>query len=151
MTGCGEAGECRALYVVLAAIEKMALIMLLLPSVFFRLLDEAVRQIVYPQWLLRYKRCDPKKIDAAKETIDNYLEECIDQRLKENKLNDSNDSTGTDLLNILLNAESEGIIKRIDVKGQLLTFIFAGYDTLAPTLSYLLWEVSYGRYTVVCF
>lgn len=45
-------------------------------------------------------------------------------------------------MNVLLDAESEGLKDRNDVKGQLLTFVFAGHDTTAHAMLWLLWEVS---------
>jgi cytochrome P450 len=45
-------------------------------------------------------------------------------------------------LNILLQAEKEGVITREDLKAQLLAFVFAGYDTTAHTLSFMLYEIA---------
>jgi cytochrome P450 len=46
-----------------------------------------------------------------------------------------------DLLDLLLDAEAEGVISAAQVSAQLFTFIFAGHDTTAHTLSFLLHEV----------
>ena len=45
------------------------------------------------------------------------------------------------LLDLLLDAEAEGVISAAQVSAQLLTFIIAGHDTTAHTLSFLLYEV----------
>lgn len=105
--------------------------------------DEAVRQMVLPGWWL-CRRSKIEKVEAARKAIDDFLEDCIDSRLAENEVQHENGlrSNTTDLLNILLEAEAEGAISRGEVKGQLLQFVFAGYDTLAPTLTYMLWEVN---------
>ena len=89
-------------------------------------------------------------MEAARKVIDDFLEDCIANRLAENKNKINmqsgdevdNEETTTDLLNILLEAEANGVMKHDEVKGQLLQFVFAGFDTLAPTLTYMLWEVS---------
>ena len=81
-----------------------------------------------------------EKVRHAKGVVDELLEECIDVRLQERA--DGN-AKHTDLLNILLDAKVNGGISRNDVKGQLLTFIFAGHDTTAHTMTWLLWEVSH--------
>jgi len=46
-----------------------------------------------------------------------------------------------DLLDLLLDAEAEGVISASQVAAQLHTFIIAGHDTTAHTLSFLLYEV----------
>jgi len=46
-----------------------------------------------------------------------------------------------DLLDLLLDAEAEGAISASQVSAQLFTFIVAGHDTTAHTLSFLLYEV----------
>jgi cytochrome P450 len=45
------------------------------------------------------------------------------------------------LLDLLLDAEAEGVISAAQVSAQLQTFIVAGHDTTAHTLSFLLYEV----------
>jgi cytochrome P450 len=94
--------------------------------------------MVFPAWTLRLIR-SPKKVQRAKDIVNDFLEECIAIRLAEDSLQNTNRTT--DLLEILLTAESNGLIGRDDVKGQLLTFVFAGHDTTSHTLSYMLWEV----------
>ena len=91
-------------------------------------------------WLCRRPKLD--KVESARKVIDDFLEDCIAVRLAECDAHENNNSTTTDLLNILLQAEKEGVMCRQEVKGQLLQFVFAGFDTLAPTLTYMLWEVS---------
>lgn len=89
-----------------------------------------------------------RRIRKAKAFVDKFLERCIKLKLdRENRQKrgtgaETDASKTTDLLDILLNAESKGLISRDDVKAQLLTFIFAGHDTTAHTLAWLLWEVS---------
>lgn len=103
------------------------------------LTDETVRQMVLPDWWLR-RRPKVRKVVKARKVIDDFLEEAIRERLNDNRNKHDEDKT-SDLLNILLEAEAAGIISHEEVKGQLLTFVFAGFDTLAPTLTYMLWEV----------
>ena len=105
-----------------------------------RLTDEAVRQMILPGWWLR-RRPKDKEVEAARKVIDDFLEDCMATRLAELAKETSRSNT-TDLLNILLEAEANGLMKHDEVKGQLLQFVFAGFDTLAPTLTYMLWEVS---------
>jgi cytochrome P450 len=100
----------------------------------------AMRQMVSPGWVLRLWG-PSRKVVCAKETLNQFLEECISERL----LAGESTRNETDLLNILLQAESKGVINRDDVKAQLLTFIFAGSDTTGHTLSYLLYEVSINK------
>ena len=47
-----------------------------------------------------------------------------------------------DLLDLLLDAQEDGAMSAQQVSAQLLTFILAGHDTTAHTLSWLLWEVA---------
>jgi cytochrome P450 len=100
----------------------------------------ALKQMVTPGWLLRLWGPSSRVI-SAKETLNQFLEDCISERL----LAGESTRNETDLLNILLQAESKGVIVRDDVKAQLLTFIFAGSDTTGHTMSYLLYEVSLNK------
>jgi cytochrome P450 len=102
--------------------------------------DEAVRQMVVPGWWLR-RRPASSRVTNARKTIDDYLEDCIAAR-QLNSAGQSQHDSISDLLSILIEAEGKGEISRDEVKGQLLQFVFAGFDTLAPTLTYMLWEVS---------
>jgi cytochrome P450 len=106
--------------------------------------------MVLPSWWL-CRRPQGAAVLRARKVIDDYLEECIDERRRlcytKNQPNSSSSSsdktkTTTDLLNILLEAEDNGVMGHDEIKGQLLQFVFAGFDTLAPTLTYMLWEVS---------
>jgi cytochrome P450 len=103
--------------------------------------------MVVPSWWL-CRRPQGPGVENARRVIDNYLEECIAERRLAQKSNNeppsssTSSKTTTDLLNILLEAEANGVMKHDEVKGQLLQFVFAGFDTLAPTLTYMLWEVS---------
>jgi len=110
-------------------------------SALHRLTHEAVRQMILPGWWLR-RRPKIKQVEAARKTIDDFLEDCMATRLEELAKETSKSNT-TDLLTILLEAEAKGVVKHDEVKGQLLQFVFAGFDTLAPTLTYMLWEVSH--------
>jgi cytochrome P450 len=100
----------------------------------------ALKQMVTPGWLLSLWG-PSRKVLSAKETLNQFLEDCISERL----LAGESTRNQTDLLNILLQAESKGLIDRDDVKAQLLTFIFAGSDTTGHTMSYLLYEVSLNK------
>lgn len=102
-----------------------------------RLTDEAIRQMVLPGWWLR-RRPKLGEVENARKVIDDFLEDCIETRIADHK----EGKETTDLLNILLEAETNGAMSHDEVKGQLLQFVFAGFDTLAPTLSYMLWEIS---------
>ena len=112
------------------------------------LTDEAIRQMVLPGWWLR-RRPKIDEVEGARKIIDMFLEDCIATRLADNKIkntsstaDETSQETTTDLLNILIEAEANGVMQHDEVKGQLLQFVFAGFDTLAPTLTYMLWEVS---------
>jgi cytochrome P450 len=124
--------------------DRIALQNETVPVPFLAALDvmggEAMRVSVLPKWVLKLWR-PSAKVRRAKRTLTEFLEDCINERLAvfEETRNQTN------LLNILLDAESKGLITRDDVKAQLLTFIFAGYDTTAHTLSYLLYEVSVNQ------
>ena len=86
---------------------------------------EAIRQMVLPGWVLALSSLLPsRKLRRAKVVVDEFLEQCVAVRLKERATTGRDDTT--DMLQILLDAESKGLISRDDVKGQLLTFIFAG-------------------------
>jgi cytochrome P450 family 6 len=103
--------------------------------------NEAIRQMTLPSSFLRLFPPGPE-VEQARVLVDDFLEECVSERIHERENGGANQ---TDLLNILLDAESNGIIKRDDVKGQLLIFLFAGHETTAHTLSWLLYEVSLNR------
>lgn len=106
--------------------------------------------MVLPGWWLR-RRPKIDQVESARKIIDDFLEDCIATRLADNDIKNTLQSedgalrkeTTTDLLNILIEAEANGDMKHDEVKGQLLQFVFAGFDTLAPTLTYMLWEVSF--------
>lgn len=102
------------------------------------LTQEAIRQMTLPNKLLQIF-APSSQVQEAKEYVDGFLNDCIQERLQERRDGRANQM---DMMNILLDAEEEGVIRRDDVKGQLLTFIFAGHDTTAHTLSWLLYEVS---------
>lgn len=113
------------------------------------LTKEAVRQMTLPGRILQ--RFPPgRRVRHSRRVVDDFLEDCIRQRLRERAActaghranNTTTTATTTDMMNILLDAEEDGLINRDDVKGQLLTFIFAGHDTTAHTLSWLLYEVA---------
>ena len=125
--------------------------------------DEAVRQMVLPNWWL-CRRPQGEGVQQARKVIDEYLEECIADRRRQlaaklaHSSSNNNDNGGessdsktttTDLLNILLEAEASAVMSHDEIKGQLLQFVFAGYDTLAPTLTYMLWEVRV-LFTTLC-
>ena len=102
------------------------------------LTQEAIRQMTLPSKLLQVFQ-PSRHVHEAKVFVDDFLNDCINERIRERQEGRTNQ---TDMMNILLDAEEEGVIRRDDVKGQLLTFIFAGHDTTAHTLSWLLYEVS---------
>ena len=97
--------------------------------------------MVLPGWWL-HRRPTLGRVEKARKIIDNYLENCIASRQSSSADPNQHDNNVNDLLSILLDAEGNGEISRDEVKGQLLQFVFAGFDTLAPTLTYMLWEVS---------
>lgn len=104
--------------------------------------------MVLPGWWLR-RRTTSERVTKARKTIDDYLEDCIATRQLASVEQGQHDSI-SDLLSILMEAEGKGEISRDEVKGQLLQFVFAGFDTLAPTLTYMLWEVSSQNGLCVC-
>ncbi|KAG7354059.1 cytochrome P450 [Nitzschia inconspicua] len=99
--------------------------------------DEAVYGFL-PPWLNKTIRKTPEKVLWAKKILNLFLDDCIEQRLSIG----ADSQKDTNLLNILLEAEQEGIITREELKAQLLVFVFAGYDTTAHTLSFMLYEVA---------
>lgn len=100
---------------------------------------EALRQMTLPLRILKWFR-PGEKFHEARQVVDDFLEDCIAARIREREVGVNKDIT--DLINILLDAEADGLITRDDVKGQLFVFLFAGHDTTAHTLTWLLYEVS---------
>jgi cytochrome P450/tRNA1(Val) A37 N6-methylase TrmN6 len=100
-------------------------------------LDEMVYGFLPPR-LNELLRKTPRKVLWAKKILNDFLDDCIEQRLA-NGVDSHKDSN---LLNILLEAEQEGVISREALKAQLLLFVFAGYDTTSHTLSFMLYEVA---------
>jgi len=100
-------------------------------------LDEMVYGFLPPR-VNKLLRKTPQKVVWAKETLNKFLDDCIEQRLSQGV----DSQKDTNLLNILLEAEQEGVISREELKAQLLVFVFAGYDTTAHTLSFMLYEVA---------
>ncbi|KAL7545151.1 hypothetical protein ACHAWF_008505 [Thalassiosira exigua] len=99
---------------------------------------ESQRQMVLPRRILKILG-PSKRVLNAKSFMDNFLENLIEERLH---MDAAERSEIVDLLNILLGSHETGTITRDEVKGQLLTFIFAGQDTTAHTLSWMLYELS---------
>ena len=107
--------------------------------------QDAIRQSVSPRWVLKLWK-PGKKVQQARDILDSFLNDCIKERLNERKKPTIEEETATsDLLNILLDAEENGVTTRDETKAQLLTFIFAGYDTTAHTLSYMLYELAIDK------
>eukprot|EP00980_Cylindrotheca_fusiformis_P016424 scaffold4897_cov129-Cylindrotheca_fusiformis.AAC.1 len=99
---------------------------------------ETQRQMVMPLWILN--RVGPsKKVMEAKRYLDSFLEECINERLD---MEPEAREEFTDLMSVLLESYENSTITRQEVKGQLLTFLFAGQDTTAHTLTWMLYEIS---------
>jgi len=107
------------------------------------LVQESLRQVVFPEVFLRGFPAGTD-VQNARAVTDAFLQDCINQRLQERQKNDHSTSqaTTTDLLNILLDAQAAGTISSDDVKGHLLTFLFAGHDTTAHTLTWMLYEIA---------
>lgn len=104
------------------------------------LMQESVRQMSLPPEMLQKRpRFLLRKTQKARLYVDNFLEDCISTRELEGA--GKVDQSG-DLLQILLEAESNGDMTRDQVKTQLYIFLFAGHETTAHTLSYMLWEIS---------
>jgi cytochrome P450 len=99
---------------------------------------ESQRQMVTPEWILNLFG-PSKKVMEAKEYVDSFLEECIMGRIE---MEVEERQQIADLMNILLESYEKGSITREEVKGQLLTFFFAGQDTTAHTLTWMLFEIS---------
>ena len=115
-------------------------------------LDEAMRQIVLPPGGGALTALTPagQKFRHAMREIDALLEDCVHIRLREMELTriagedrgDSDGTMATDLLGVLLEAHVEGVLTLQQVKAQLLTFLLAGHDTTAHTLTWMFWEVA---------
>jgi len=103
-------------------------------------LDEAMRRIVLPPGggVLTALTPDGRRYRQAFRRIDQLLDDCVQQRLQE--LGGGTTKT-TDLLGVLLDAYAEGVLSLQQVKDQLLTFLVAGHDTTAHTLSWMAWEI----------
>jgi thromboxane-A synthase len=99
---------------------------------------ESQRQMVFPEWILNLFG-PSKKVMEAKQYVDSFLEECIVERIE---MEGEERQQITDLMNVLLDSYEKGTITREEVKGQLLTFLFAGQDTTAHTLAWMLYEIS---------
>mmetsp|Transcript_6749 Transcript_6749/g.10259 ORF Transcript_6749/g.10259 Transcript_6749/m.10259 type:complete len:355 (+) Transcript_6749:524-1588(+) len=97
---------------------------------------ETQRQMVLPEWILKVVG-PSRKVKEAKAYLDCLLDDCIEERQKTQE-----QSGVVDLMTVLLDSYNEGTITREEVKGQLLTFLFAGQDTTAHTLSWMLYEIS---------
>lgn len=99
---------------------------------------ESQRQMVLPEFILNL--FGPSK-DAleAKQYLNDFLDQCIEERLA---MGAAEQEEFTDLMNVLLQSYEKGTITRDEIKGQLLTFLFAGQDTTAHTLSWMLYEIS---------
>eukprot|EP00980_Cylindrotheca_fusiformis_P031353 scaffold26221_cov108-Cylindrotheca_fusiformis.AAC.1 len=103
-----------------------------------RMKAETQRQMVMPLWILN--RFGPsKKVLEAKQYLDTFLEECISERVD---MEVEEREAFTDLMSVLLESYENGTITRKEVKGQLLTFLFAGQDTTAHTMTWMLYEIS---------
>jgi len=83
-------------------------------------------------------RREKTRYQQAKRNIDQLLDDCVQQRLQDI----GGGATKTsDLLGVLLEAHTEGVLSLQQVKDQLLTFMIAGHDTTAHTLTYMMWEI----------
>jgi cytochrome P450 len=107
---------------------------------------ETQKVVVLKDWMLKIFR-PSKKVLQAKDYLDQFVDECIQERLgqmdvENNNGNNKQTSKTSDYITILLESYQRGTISREDVKGQLLTMLFAGYDTTAHTLSWMLYEIS---------
>jgi len=103
-------------------------------------LDEAMRRIVLPPGgdLLTALTPAGRQYRQAFRRIDQLLDDCVQQRLQETG---GGARKTTDLLGVLLEANAEGVLSLQQVKDQLLTFLVAGHDTTAHTLSWMAWEL----------
>lgn len=109
-------------------------------------LDEAMRRIVLPPgagWLTALTPAGRQYREAMGD-IDALLEDCVQQRLRDRSGGPGGGGNGgrTDLLGVLLDAYDERVLTLQDVKDQLLTFLLAGHDTTAHTLTWMLWEIA---------
>lgn len=102
---------------------------------------ETIRQMTLPSRILQIFP-PGRKVRRARVIVDSFIDDCVQARIQERLKGGQND---TNMMNILLDAEENGLINREAVNGQLLTFLFAGHDTTAHTLSWLLYEVSLNQ------
>lgn len=84
-----------------------------------------------------------EKVDAIKVELDSYLTEIIDTRKREMK----NSDRKRDILSLAISAsESEGETLALEsILSQIKTFIFAGHDSSATTISFSLYELSINK------
>jgi len=116
-------------------------------------LEEAMRRIVLPPGggALTALTPDGQKFRRAMREINGLLDDCVRQRLgKMARASPADSDPGrqadptptSDLLGVLLEAHTQGVLSIDQVKAQLLTFLLAGHDTTAHTLTWMLWEVA---------
>jgi cytochrome P450 len=110
-------------------------------------LDEAMRRIVLPPGAGYLTALTPagRQYRAAMRDIDALLDDCVQQRIRDRSGAPEGSCSGgvrTDLLGVLLDAFDERVLTLQDVKDQLLTFLLAGHDTTAHTLTWMLWEIA---------
>ncbi len=108
-------------------------------------LDEAMRRIALPPGGRFLTALLPagRRYRRARRRMDELVRGCVQERRDARAARAEAEEAGsTDLLDLLLDAQADGVMDEEGVRGQLLTFILAGHDTTAHTLSWLLFEVA---------
>jgi cytochrome P450 len=107
-------------------------------------LDEGMRRILLPPGGRFVTAVLPvgRRYRRARRSMQELVRSCVSERRATRAAADGAGAASGDLLDLLLDAEAAGAMSDTEVDGQLLTFILAGHDTTAHTLSWMLYEVA---------
>lgn len=105
---------------------------------------QALLQMSVPTPLLQFLPAQRQRdVQTARQVIDDLLEDCIEARKRDaNTAAELPNDNTLALVDVLLEAHRDGALTRSALKGQLLTFLYAGHDTTAHTLTWMLFEIS---------
>ncbi|KAJ3313035.1 hypothetical protein HDV04_002323 [Boothiomyces sp. JEL0838] len=82
------------------------------------------------------------KVAKAKSNVYSFLKELANERLEKIRSNkDDQENWDMDVLHRLLISQEKGLLTEEEVYGELVGFFFAGHETTANTLTYLVYEL----------